>query len=96
MSDHTFIETHDPRDQLKAMGRTLLDVVPHCLHRDVLSRMRDAAYPSRHGTLVHVESGKRIDQLYSELDQVDPCDDERTLGGYMNRMMNAGSLYAGL
>ena len=57
--------------------------------------MRDAAFPSRYGTLVHIESGKRIYQLYSELDQVDPCDNDKTLGGYMNLVLGAGTRYAG-
>ena len=88
ISDHTFIETHDYRNQRQALGRTLHEVVPGCLHHDVIERMTDEHSPSRHGSLVHVESGKRIYQLYAELDQVDPLqtdplDGVLTLGGYM-------------
>jgi len=71
ISDHTFIETHDPQGLVPAMNRTLTDVVPGCLHADVLHRMHDPVWPSRYGSLIHVESGKRIYQLYAELDQTD-------------------------
>src|SRR5438105_9954490 len=57
ISDHSFIETHDPHELVPAMHRTLLDVVPGCLHREVLQSMGSEAWPSRHGTLIHVESG---------------------------------------
>lgn len=32
ISDHTFIETHDPRGNHQVMGRTLPEVVPGCLN----------------------------------------------------------------
>jgi hypothetical protein len=83
ISDHTFIETQDPRGRYPAMDRTLHEVVPACLHPELLDRMADSAFPTRHGTLVHVEAGKRIFQLYAELDQVDPLADKKTLGGHM-------------
>jgi hypothetical protein len=84
ISDHTFIETHDPGDAHPAMGKTLHNVVPGCLHRDLLDRMGVDHAPESRGTLVHVEAGKRIYQLYAELDQVDPLTDRRTLAGYIN------------
>ncbi|HYI13862.1 MAG TPA: hypothetical protein VEX37_00605 [Thermomicrobiales bacterium] len=88
ISDHTFIETHDYRNQRQVMGRTLHEVAPHCLHPELLERMSDDAYPSRYGSLVHIESGKRVYQLYAELDQPDPLNTNPpggvlTLGGYM-------------
>ena len=47
--------------------------------------------PRRHGSLVHIESGKRVYQLYAELDQVDPLDTSPsdgllTLGAYMSEI----------
>lgn len=92
ISDHTFIETHDPRNVLPAMGRTLWEVVPHCLHDAVIQRMRGPDPAS--STLVHIESGKRIYQLYAELGEKDPCTDGKTLGGYMKEL-GAGEKYQG-
>lgn len=81
ISDHSFIETHDPLNLVPAMDRTLLNVVPGCLHPDVLQSMTSQAWPSRFGALIHVESGKRIYQLYAELDQEDDGSNPATLAG---------------
>lgn len=88
ISEETFIETHDARNQRQAMGRTLKEVVPHCLHRELLERMAEPSFVQEQGSLVHVESGKRVYQLYAELDQVDPLDTQPpdgvlTLGAFM-------------
>jgi hypothetical protein len=83
ISDHSFIETHDPQELVPAMDRTLLDVVPGCLHPDLIQRMRDEAWPSRYGALIHIESGKRICQLYAELDQKDDGSNLHTLAGQL-------------
>ncbi|MBC7988645.1 MAG: hypothetical protein H7Y19_03555 [Luteimonas sp.] len=69
ISDHVFVETHDPRNQVAAMDRTLGDVIPSRLHPELLERMKDPDFPALHGTVVHVEAGKRIYQLYGELDR---------------------------
>jgi hypothetical protein len=82
ISDHTFIEIHDYRNARQAMGKTLHEVIPGCLDADLIERMKNEDFPRRHGTLIHVESGKRIYQLYAELDQVDPMTDPQTLAGY--------------
>ncbi len=74
ISDHTFIETHDPKNVFPAMGSTLRDVVPGCLSEAFLTALNKststaagvAAVPPSY--FVHFESGKRIYQLYSELD----------------------------
>lgn len=83
LSDHTFIETHDPNDVFQAtqffpaMDKTLFDVVPGCLHADTVARLAqqtplpyDAAIVSEdEGTYyIHIETGKRVYQLYCELD----------------------------
>jgi hypothetical protein len=81
ISDHSFIETHDPQDLASTMDRTLLKVVPGCLHPELMQRMRDPAWASRYGALIHVESGKRIYQLYAELDQTDDGSNPNTLAG---------------
>jgi hypothetical protein len=67
ISDHTFVETHDPNDAYPALGRTLYDVVPSCLNPELLEAL--AFQPSAPFTLVHVEAGKRVYQLYAELDR---------------------------
>jgi len=78
VSDHTFIETHDPNDLFPAMGRTLRDVVPGCLSDNFLNQLNNSTSPGAAGTFVaqpsyfvHFESGKRIHQLYAELDMGD-------------------------
>jgi len=75
ISDHTFIETHDPNNFFPAMGRTLYNVVPACLSDKFLTHL-DAAtsIPSLTEAPTyfwHFESGKRIFQLYAELDEGD-------------------------
>ncbi len=82
VSDHTFIETHDPDDIHPDMGRTLHEVVPGCLTDQVLEQMAHATFA--YFTVVHVEAGKRIYQLYAELDQVDDLSDRRTLAGHIH------------
>ena len=89
ISDSTFIETHDPNNVHQAMGATIQKVVPACLHDDVLAGMANTFDPD--WTLVHVEAGKRIYQLYAELDQVDDLMDQNTLPGYLKAHHNNGS-----
>lgn len=79
VSDGSFVETHDPNDRFSAMGRTLYDVIPTCMTEDYLDGLAtvDAEpydgeiHEQRAEYLVHFESGKRIYQLYAELDQGD-------------------------
>lgn len=85
ISDHTFIETHDPRNVHQAMGRTLDKVIPGCMHSDVLNTMGTDLSPESRGSLIHVEAGKRIYQLYSELDTPDNLESEETLAGYFKK-----------
>lgn len=77
LSDHTFIETHDPNDGHQALGATLFEVVPGCLNPvfiDRLAAIQVAPYDQRAAHVneglypVHVQSGKRVFQLYAELD----------------------------
>ena len=77
ISDRTFVETHDPTNTTQAMGRTLDEVVPGCLDAafyEALKRRRPAPYDREHKDEntglypVHFETGKRVFQLYSELD----------------------------
>jgi hypothetical protein len=71
VSDHSFIETHDWNEKFHAMGRTLYEVVPGCLADEFLTNLNEQSMnfgASATGYFVHVESGKRIYQLYSELD----------------------------
>jgi hypothetical protein len=78
VSDDTFIETHDYNNIRPAMGRTLFDVVGSgeppkaggCLADEFLSNLDAKSRAANSATeyYVHFESGKRIYQLYSELD----------------------------
>jgi len=75
-SDHTFIETHDPDNVRLGMARTLHTVVPNCLSEQFLNFMARQEVPtfeqnegSQTSYFIHVETGKRIYQLYAELDQ---------------------------
>jgi hypothetical protein len=84
LSDGTYLETHDPQERYPALGRTLVRVLPGCLSQEQLDRMgRD--HVAERGSLVHVESGKRIYQAYAELDQEDDLSDDDTLAGYLYR-----------
>ncbi|CAJ1511117.1 hypothetical protein [[Mycobacterium] burgundiense] len=89
LSDFTFIETHDAREDWEshppgvikpAMGKTIPDVIPTRLNRTYLDWLNSREVPHY---LVHVESGKRVYQLYAELDQLVDMSTAATLGGYM-------------
>ncbi|SFO42608.1 hypothetical protein SAMN05216332_11624 [Nitrosospira briensis] len=86
ISDSVFVETHDPNNLHQAMGRTLYDVVPACLNPHFVRMLRDVVMPEFDSKNVgeneglypiHVETGKRVYQLYAELDHGD--DDPRSL-----------------
>jgi hypothetical protein len=70
VSDSGFIETHDWNENFPTMGRTLYDVVPNCLADQFLTELNSISSDLNRAPyyLVHFESGKRIYQLYSELD----------------------------
>jgi hypothetical protein len=78
VSDHTFVETHDWHDQppnttllFPTLGRTLREVVPGCLSDSFLNALNAASAPPVAAPLkyiYHVQSGKRIYQLYAEMD----------------------------
>jgi hypothetical protein len=75
ISDAVFVETNDVHEFIPAMGRTLYAVVPGCLSAEFLEALNQSSPPDSGGQapryFVHVESGKRIYQLYAELDQGD-------------------------
>ena len=85
IADDVFVETHAaasfvPATLFQAMGRTLFDVVPGCLSAgfvESMANMKQPAYDANNFEtnagfyLVHFETGKRIYQLYAELDQGD-------------------------
>ncbi len=81
-SDGTFIETHDPNNVFPAMGRTLRDVVPGCLTSQAITLLAQIARPfdpslsEENPTpyFVHIETGKKVYQLYAELDVGDDGD----------------------
>jgi len=78
ISDHTFIETHDPHEDRTVMGRTLREVVPGALDPTYFHNLARAEVP---WYLIHIEAGKRIYQAYAELDQIDDLTDPSTLSG---------------
>lgn len=84
ISDHTFIETHDPGNVHRAMGKTLTNVIPNCLTSDYVQYLARSAAEQK-SYLVHVEAGKRIYQLYAELDQKIDINNPNTLAGILNR-----------
>jgi hypothetical protein len=82
ISDRIFVETHDPGNSHQAMGKTLFEVVPKCLNPAFVTwlaqrrvkpfdeskanvSVNEGLYP------VHIETGKRVYQLYAELDTGD-------------------------
>ncbi len=92
VSDHTFIETHDPNNVFPAMGRTLYEVVPGCVSENFLNELNNTfPNPGPASTyLVHFESGKRIYQLYAELDLGDDSN-QSSLCLLMQSRFNNGS-----
>ncbi len=95
ISDSVFVETHDPDDAQRAMGRTLYEVVPGCLTQDFIDRLRQrrvapfdtAAAPENEGLYpMHFETGKRIYQAYAELDAGDT--DPASLARLLDRLGN--------
>ncbi|MDQ3756231.1 MAG: hypothetical protein M3394_00030 [Actinomycetota bacterium] len=77
LSDTTFIETHDLDHLHQAMGKTLFDVVPGCLHDDFIAFLAaetvppyatDQVHENAGFYPIHFETGKKIFQLYAELD----------------------------
>ena len=104
MSDSVFVETHDPNNLHQAMGRTLYDVVPPCLNPDFVAALEEGVVPpfdtnvenvgENQGLyLIHVETGKRVYQLYAELDHGD--DDSRSLATLLSTRGNASYLPTG-
>lgn len=101
MSDSVFVETHDPNNIHQAMGRTLYDVVPGCLNRDFIDTLAAVNVPAfdddphnvgeNQGLYpIHVETGKRVYQLYAELDHGD--DDPKSLATLLSTRGNTSYL----
>ncbi len=97
ISDSVFVETHDPNNMHQAMGRTLYDVVgvPGCLNEQFVTELaKQKVQPfdtltvaENHGLYpIHIETGKRIYQLYSELDWGD--DNPHSLAVHLDQQMN--------
>jgi hypothetical protein len=100
IADTTFVETHDPRNVHQAMGRTLYDVVPDCLTDEFIRLLasrqvmpfdfeivseNEGLYP------VHIEIGKRVYQLYAELDNGD--NDRRSLATVIRDRFGNGTYF---
>lgn len=79
MSDSVFVESHDPNDVHRALGKTLRDVVsiPGCLSQQFIDALAAQTIPPFDSSTVaenaglypiHIETGKRVFQLYAELD----------------------------
>lgn len=77
LSDHIFVETHDPNNVHPAMDRTLYNVVPDCLTPEFKAALANihplpfagaAGNPREQIYPIHIETGKRVYQAYSELD----------------------------
>jgi len=64
------------------MGRTLHTVLPNGMSDKLLKTMGEDRTGER-GSVVHIESGKRIYQAYSELEIVDALDNPTTLAGHL-------------
>src|ERR1700737_2955635 len=91
ISDHTFIETHDPNNVHPAMGKTIYDVIPSCMNAKFIEFLAnrkvkpfDTNTTSENEGLypIHIETGKRVFQLYAELDAGDT--DSRSLANLIN------------
>ncbi len=101
MSDSVFVETHDPNNLHQAMGRTIYDVVPPCLNPKFVDALARVVVPPFDANIhnigenqglypIHVETGKRVYQLYAELDHGD--DDPRSLATQLSKRGNPSYL----
>jgi hypothetical protein len=84
ISDEIFIESHDPKGLQQAMGKTLTNVLLNARTLACTNFFKNQVIPtyphpspfsgdpSKGGAIypVHIESGKRIYQLYAELDSM--------------------------
>ena len=97
ISDSIFVETHDPNNMHMAMGRTLYQVVPGCLNPKFIEALAARTIPPFNSMNVssdadeglypiHIETGKRVYQLYSELDSGD--NDPRSLATALEKDVN--------
>ena len=84
ISDHTFIETHDPNNVHQVLGKTLTDVIPGCMSDVWLTKLGNTHKSHITHSFIHVEAGKRIYQLYAELDTPDDLSSNKTLAGLLN------------
>ncbi len=92
--------TPPDRKVFPAMGRTLYDVIPDCMNEDLLKKMAETN-PKAFGSVdapenegnyfVHFETGKRVFQLYAELDHGDD-DNKRSLARYLAKRENTDYL----
>jgi len=95
ISDDVFIETHDPNNNFPAMGATLFEVVPGCMSDAAIAQLNEIATPfdpsstdpNRTPYFVHVQTGKRVYQLYAELDFGDDGNPE-SLAVFMAEKLN--------
>ena len=79
ISDSVFVETHDPNNKHQAMDRTLYNVVWKCLNKQFIAQLAQRQIPQFELSVqeddglypIHVETGKRVYQLYAELDAGD-------------------------
>jgi hypothetical protein len=94
ISDHSFIETHDWNNLFPAMGRTLYSVVPGCLSAGFLNELQAPSTSEievrAQSYYFHFEAGKRIYQLYAELDVGDGSNNE-SLCALMKAQFNNSS-----
>jgi hypothetical protein len=89
VSDDAFIETHDFNEVFPVMGRTLFNVVPACLSDAFLDELNTQSQSSgAQSYFVHFESGKRIYQLYAELDVGDSQNPQSLCVLMQNRFSN--------
>lgn len=90
VSDHTFIETHDWYENIPAMGRTLYEVVPGCLAAEFLSELSSppAVAVISPTYFYHFEFGKRIYQMYAEMDVGDAANPQSLCALMVNQFGN--------
>lgn len=104
ISDATFVETHDFNNVFPALGRTLRDVLPSCATPQFLDWMTQhptepffagMANPDRAPLYyAHVESGKRIFQMYAELDQGDTSDPASLASHLISRTPHLSTVFS--
>lgn len=71
VSDHTFVETHDPSSRNEGLSGVLREVIPGCVSEDYVARLSARRGAAASSYPFHFAAGTRIYEAYSVMDYGD-------------------------